>query len=173
MRCRRRLADPRVTELQPAVDRVPARLLGLGDPEDLGDGYDDAVVLTGVAAALIRPARHLVRTVTLTMVGACVVLAAFTVAPTLALAFAAVSVCQILTATRIQQTVPERLRGVITGFNAITQSGLTGVAAAAMAFTAAGLGARAVIIIITAATITAVTGLLVPLRMRRSGHASE
>ena len=38
VRCRGRLADSRVAELQPAVDRVPARLPGLGDPEDVGDG---------------------------------------------------------------------------------------------------------------------------------------
>lgn len=134
-----------------------------------------AAVLTGLGIAVTRPARHPARVIALSMIGACAGLIAFTMAPVLAvgiaalaLAFVAVSVCQILVATRIQQVTPERLRGAISGFNAITQSGLTGVAAAGMAFTAASLGARAVVI--TVAAITAATGIIVPFRARLTGR---
>jgi hypothetical protein len=85
---------------------VPVWLAGHGS----GDGMlraapGIAAVLTGLGMALARPARHLVRTIALSMTGACAGLIAFTVAPVLAvgiaalgLAFAAVSVCQILVA---------------------------------------------------------------------------
>jgi hypothetical protein len=70
------------------------------------------------------------------MIGTCAGLIAFTAAPALAvgfvllvLAFAAISLCLIIVGTRIQQIAPERLRGAISGFNAITQNGLPGVAA--------------------------------------------
>jgi hypothetical protein len=128
-----------------------------------------AAVLTGLGFALMRPARHPVRTLFLSMVGASAGLAAFTVAPVLAVAFVllalasvAISVCLIIVGTRIQQITPERLRGSISGFNAITQSGLAGVAAAVMAFTATGLGARTIIIAVAA--ITAATGFIAPFR---------
>jgi hypothetical protein len=156
---------------------VPVWLAGHGSGDRmLRAAPGIAAVLTGLGMALARPARHLVRTIALSMTGACAGLIAFTVAPVLAvgiaalgLAFAAVSVCQILVATRIQQVTPERLRGAISGFNAITQSGLAGVAAAGMAFTAASLGARAVVI--TVAAITAAAGIVVP-RCRLSPGAA-
>jgi MFS family permease len=136
-----------------------------------------AAVLTGLGIALMRTARHPVRTISLSMVCACAGLIAFTMAPILAvglvllaLASVAISVCLILAGTRIQQVAPERLRGSISGFNAITQSGLSGVAAAGMAFSAAGLGVRT--IIITAAAITAVTGVIAPFRTYRSNRGS-
>lgn len=131
-----------------------------------------AAVLTGLGVALMRPARHPVRTLSLSMTGACAGLIAFTVAPVLAagfvllaLASVGISVCLIIVGTRIQQISPERLRGSISGFNAITQSGLAGVAAAGMAFTATGLGARAVIIAVAA--ITAATGISAPFHTYR------
>jgi hypothetical protein len=58
--------------------------------------------------------------------------------------------------------------GAVSGFNAITQSGLTGVAAAGMAFAAGGLGARAMVI--AAATVMAVTGAIAPCRGRVGLH---
>lgn len=135
-----------------------------------------AAVLTGVGVALLRPARHPVRTVSLSMIGACAGLIAFTVAPTLAagfvllaLASGALSVCLIIVGTRVQQIAPEHLRGAISGFNAITQSGLAGVAAAGMAFAAVDLGARGVIIAVAA--VTGATGFIAPLRMYRSNPA--
>lgn len=135
-----------------------------------------AAVLTGLGFALMRPARHPARTLFLSMAGACAGLAAFTAAPVLAVAFVllalasvAVSVCLIIVGTRIQQITPERLRGSISGFNAITQSGLAGVAAAVMAFTATSLGARPIIIAVAA--ITAATGFIAPFRAYPSHRA--
>jgi multisubunit Na+/H+ antiporter MnhB subunit len=137
-----------------------------------------AAVLTGIGAASWRPARHQLRAARVIMTGACVVLITFTLAPVLAagvtllaLAPVAVSICQILIATRIQQVTPGHHRGAISGLSAITQSGLAGLAAAAMALTAASLGARTVII--AAAALTATTGLIAPLdvcRARRHDH---
>jgi MFS family permease len=131
-----------------------------------------AAVLTGIGVAAMRPARHPARTIAFSMTSTCASLIAFSLAPLLAvgfillaLAFVAVSVCQILVATRIQQVTPERLRGAISGFNAITQSGLAGVAAAGMAFTAASLGARTIIMAVAA--VTAITGVIAPLRTYR------
>jgi MFS family permease len=131
-----------------------------------------AAVLAGIGIASIRPARHPVRTIAFSMTSACAGLIAFSLAPLLAvgfillaLAFVAISVCQILVATRVQQVTPERLRGAISGFNAITQSGLAGVAAAGMAFAAASLGARTVIMAVAA--VTAITGMIAPLRTYR------
>jgi len=128
-----------------------------------------AAVLTGVVFALMRPFRHPVRTLCLSMTGGCAGLVAFTVAPALAagfvllaLASAAISTCLIIVGTRIQQMTPERLRGAISGFNAITQSGLAGVAAAGMALAATSLGARTIIIAV--AVVTAVTGVIAPFR---------
>jgi MFS family permease len=128
-----------------------------------------AAVLTGVRAAATRPARQPARTLAFGLMGAGAALIAFSLAPLLAvgvvllaLAFVAISVCQILVATRVQQVTPERLRGAVSGFNAITQSGLAGVAAAGMAFTAASLGAR--VVIMAVAAVTAVTGAIAPLR---------
>jgi MFS family permease len=135
-----------------------------------------AAVLTGLGVALMRPARHPKRTLFLSMIGASAGLIAFTVAPVLAVGFVllalasvAISLCLIIVGTRIQQITPERLRGSISGFNAIAQSGLAGVAAAVMAFTATGLGAPAVIIAVAA--ITAVTGFIAPFRTYPSDHA--
>ena len=126
-----------------------------------------AAMLTGAGVAVMRPARHPVRTLTLSMTGACAGLIAFALAPVLAvgiaalaLASVAISVCLIIVGTRIQLITPERLRGSISGFNAITQSGLAGVAAAGMAFAATGLGAP--VIILAVAGITAATGLIAP-----------
>lgn len=131
-----------------------------------------AALLTGIGAASMRPVRHPARTISLSMISGSAGLVVFTLAPVLAvgailLAFASfpLSVCQILAATRIQQVTPERLRGAISGFNAITQSGLTGVAAAGMALTSASLGARTVITAVAA--VTAITGAIVPLRTYR------
>jgi MFS family permease len=128
-----------------------------------------AAVLTGVGVAWMRPARRPARAMCLGMTGGCAGLIAFTLAPVLAAAFVllavasvAISACLIIAGTRIQQITPERLRGAVSGFNAITQSGLTGVAAAGMAFAAGGLGARAVVI--AAATVMAATGAIAPFR---------
>lgn len=136
-----------------------------------------AAALTGLGVAVMRPARHPARTLFLSMIGACAGLIAFTVAPALGVAFVllamasvAITVCLIIVGTRIQQMTPERLRGSISGFNAITQSGLAGVAAAAMAFLATGLGARAIIIAVAA--ITAATGFFAPFHTYRSDRAS-
>ena len=136
-----------------------------------------AAALTGLGVALMRPARHPARTVFLSMIGACAGLIAFTVAPVLgvgfvllALASVAITVCLIIVGTRIQQMTPERLRGSISGFNATTQSGLAGVAAAGMAFLATGLGARAIIIVVAA--ITAATGFIAPFHTYTSDRAS-
>jgi MFS family permease len=131
-----------------------------------------AAVLTGIAISSMRPARHPWRVLVASMISACTGLIAFTWAPLLAvgcillaLAFAAVSVAQILVATQVQQTAPERLRSSISGFNAITQSGLAGIAAAGMAITAASLGARTVIE--AAAALAALAALIAPARIRR------
>jgi MFS family permease len=131
-----------------------------------------AAVLTGIAISSMRPARHPWPILVASMISACTGLIAFTWAPLLAvgcillaLAFAAVSVAQILVATQVQQTAPERLRSSISGFNAITQSGLAGIAAAGMAITAASLGARTVIE--AAAALTALAALIAPARTRR------
>ena len=131
-----------------------------------------AAVLTGIAISSMRPARRPWRILAASMISACTGLIAFTWAPLLAvgcillaLAFAAVSVAQILVATQVQQTAPERLRGSISGFNAITQGGLAGIAAAVMAITAASLGARTVIE--AAAALTALAALMAPARTRR------
>lgn len=128
-----------------------------------------AAALTGVGVALLRPARHPGRTVSLSMLGACAGLITFTVAPSLAagvvllaLASAALSVCLIIVGTRVQQIAPDRVRGAISGFNAITQSGLAGLAAAGMAFAAVDLGARCVIVAVAA--VTAATGFIAPSR---------
>jgi MFS family permease len=128
-----------------------------------------AAVLTGLGVALMRPFRHPVRTLCLTMIGACAGLIAFTVTPALAagfvllaLASAAISTCLIIVGTRIQQITPERLRGAISGFNAITQSGVAGIAAAGMAFAATGLGARTIIIAV--AVVMAAMGVIAPFR---------
>jgi hypothetical protein len=75
------------------------------------------------------------------------------------------SVCLIIVATRIQQMTPERLRGAVSGFNAMTQSGLAGAAAAGMAFAATGLGPRTVLIAVAA--ITSATGLIAVSRVRK------
>jgi len=135
-----------------------------------------AAVLTGLGVALMRPARHPVRTLSLSMIGACAGLIAFTMAPVLyvglvllALASVGISVCLIIVGTRIQQITPERLRGSISGFNAITQSGLAGVAAAGMAFTATGLGAPTIITAVAA--LTAVTGVIASLHTYSSDRA--
>jgi MFS family permease len=135
-----------------------------------------AAVLTGLGVALMRPARHPVRTLSLSMIGACAGLIAFTMAPVLAvglvllaLASVGISVCLIILGTRIQQITPERLRGSISGFNAITQSGLAGVAAAGMAFTATGLGAPTIITAVAA--LTAVTGVIASLHTYSSDRA--
>ena len=137
-----------------------------------------AAVLTGIGIASMRPARHPARTIAFSMTSACVGLITFTLAPLLAagfillaLAFAAISVCQILVATRVQQVTPERLRGAISGYNAIAQSGLAGVAAAGMAFTAASLGARTVIMAVAA--VTAMTGMIASLRTYWPGRMSQ
>jgi MFS family permease len=140
-----------------------------------------AAVLTGIGAASWRSPRHQLRAASLIMTGACALLITFTLAPVLAagvillaLASVAVSICQILAATRIQQVTPGHLRGAISGLNAITQSGLAGIAAAAMALTAASLGARTVIIAVAA--LTATTGLIAPLgarRARRHDHSTH
>jgi MFS family permease len=131
-----------------------------------------AAVLTGIAVSSMRPVRRLWRILVASMISACTGLIAFTWAPLLAvgcillaLAFAAVSVAQILVATQVQQTAPERLRSSISGFNAITQSGLAGIAAAGMAITAAGLGSRTVIE--AAAALTALAALIALARTRR------
>jgi MFS family permease len=120
-----------------------------------------AAVLTGLGVASMRPARRPVRALCLSVLGAGAGLIAFALAPVLAvgivlLAFAsvAISVGLIIVGTRVQQITPERLRGSISGFNAITQSGLAGVAAAGMALAATGLGARVVIVAVAAATAT-------------------
>jgi MFS family permease len=135
-----------------------------------------AAVLTGAGVALMRPARHPVRTLSLSMLGACAGLVAFTMTPVLAiglillaLASAGLSVGLIIVGTRIQQITPERLRGSVSGFNAITQSGLAGIAAAGMAFTATDFGARAVIVAVAA--MTAATGLIAPIHTYRSNTA--
>jgi MFS family permease len=127
-----------------------------------------AAVLTGIVVSAGRPVRHPGRVLALSVISACAGLIAFTWAPALAVgcvllaaAFAAISVGQILVATRVQQAVPGRLRGSISGFNAITQSGLAGVAAAGMAFTAASLGAR--VVIEAAAALTSLTAMATPL----------
>ena len=126
-----------------------------------------AAVVTGIAVSSMRPARHPRRILAISMTSASAGLIAFTWAPLLAggcillaLAFAAISVGQILVATQVQQTAPEHLRSSISGFNAITQGGLAGVAAAGMAITAASLGARTVIE--AAAALTALTALITP-----------
>lgn len=134
-----------------------------------------AAVLTGIGAASWRTARHQPRAASLIMTGACAALIAFTLAPLLAagiilltLASAAVSICQILAVTRIQQVTPRHLRGAVSGLSAITQSGLAGIAAAAMALTAASLGARTVIIAV--ATLTATTALITTYASRACRH---
>lgn len=137
-----------------------------------------AAAITGLAAAVLRPARRPRRTLLVTMTGAGAALAAFALAPVLAagfvllaLASAAISVCLIHVSTRVQQITPERLRGSVSGFSAVTQNGLAGVAAAGMAFTATGPGARTVIIAVAA--ITATTGLLAPKRTHQDGCRGE
>lgn len=128
-----------------------------------------AAVLTGLGVAVLRPARRPVRVVSLSILGACAALIAFTLVPALAgalillaLACVAISVCLVVVGTRIQQVTPERLRGAVSGFNAITQNGLTGAAAAGMAFLAAGFGPRAIIIAV--AVIAVPAGVLAPRR---------
>lgn len=158
--------------LLPVLDRV----LWHGGPVGYGmlrAAPGIAAVLTGIGVASVRPARHPARTIAVSTTSGCAALIAFSLAPLLALGFvllalavAAISVCQILVATRVQQVTPGRLRGAISGFNAIAQSGLAGLAAAGMAFTAAGLGARTVIVAVAA--VTAITGVIAPLRTYRS-----
>ena len=112
-----------------------------------------AAVLMGGALAVARTVRSPGRVITLSMLGACGGLIAFTQAPDLAVAFAllglaslAITSAQVHLVTRIQQVTPDHLRGAISGLSAIAQSGLAGVAAACMALTAASFGARTIII---------------------------
>jgi MFS family permease len=136
-----------------------------------------AAVLSGVGVASMRPARHPARTIAFSLTSACAGLIAFSLAPLLAvgcillaLAFVAISVCQILVATQVQQVTPGRRRSAISGFNAITQSGLAGIAAAGMALTATSLGARTVIMAVAA--VTTITGVIT-LRMYRPDWVSQ
>jgi MFS family permease len=131
-----------------------------------------AAVLTGAALSATRAVRSPARAITVSVLGACAGLIAFTQAPglvaaigLLVLASLALTAAQVHLVTRIQQVTPDHLRGAISGFSAIAQSGLAGVAAACMALTAASLGARTIIIAVAA--ITAVAALCGSARGRR------
>jgi predicted MFS family arabinose efflux permease len=126
-----------------------------------------AAVATGAVLSLRTAARRPERTITLSVLTACAALIAFADAPAIIVAFmlfaagsVALSTAQIHVFTRVQQITPDHLRGAVGGFNAMTQSGLGGIAAAGMALAAAGAGATATITAVAAATaMTALAGV--------------
>ena len=124
-----------------------------------------AALVTGVFLSVRPPPRSPGRAVLLSGLVAGAALVAFPLAPRLWIAFVllavgsvAVSAAQVFVLTGLQQCTPDRLRGAVGGFTAMTQSGFAGIAAAGMALVAAGLPVTAVII--TVAVTTAATAVL-------------
>ncbi|WP_433200840.1 MFS transporter [Dactylosporangium sp. CS-047395] len=125
-----------------------------------------AALVTGVFLSLRPQPASPGRAILLSGIVAGGALVAFPLAPRLWIAFAllaigsvAVSAAQVFILTGLQQRTPDRVRGAVGGFTAMTQSGFAGVAAAGMALGAGGIPAPAVIIAVAAATAaTAVLG---------------
>ncbi|WP_433041141.1 MFS transporter [Dactylosporangium sp. CS-033363] len=125
-----------------------------------------AALVTGVFLSLRPQPASPGRAILLSGVVAGAALVAFPLAPRLWIAFAllaigsvAVSAAQVFILTGLQQRTPDRVRGAVGGFTAMTQSGFAGIAAAGMALGAGGIPAPAVIIAVAAATAaTAVLG---------------
>lgn len=122
-----------------------------------------AAVLTGGYLATRSAPRSPEKVIGLCALAACAALAGFALSPLLAVAFGllaagsvGLSAAQVHVLTRIQQITPERVRGAVGGFNAMTMSGFAGVAAAGMALAAAGVTAPTVILAVAA--VTAVVG---------------
>ena len=121
-----------------------------------------AALVTGVFLSVRPPPRSPGRAIRLSGLVAAAALVAFPLAPRLWIAFVllaagsvAVSAAQVFVLTGLQQSTPDRVRGAVGGFTAMTQSGFAGIAAAGMALASAGLPVSAVIITVAVATAAA------------------
>jgi MFS family permease len=124
-----------------------------------------AALVTGVFLSVRPQPTRPGRAILLSGIVAGTALVAFPLAPRLWMAFVllatgsvAVSAAQVFVLTGLQQRTPDRFRGAVGGFTAMTQSGFAGIAAAGMALAAAGIPAPAVVI--TVAVTTAITAVL-------------
>ncbi len=126
-----------------------------------------AAVAAGVIFSVAPPSRDPFRAIGIGVVLACGGLAAFVRVPQLAMGLTLLSLAalaligtQILVTTCIQRDTPDRLRGAVGGVTVISQSGLAGIASAAMAVVATAIGAPAALLVTVAAVLPLALGVL-------------
>jgi MFS family permease len=129
-----------------------------------------AALLTGLSMSMIvRSPKRPLRLIAVGLVAAGLGIALFTQAPTILLAWITLSVAslaltwtQIITGTHVQQVMPRHFLGTLGGLNAISQSGLPGIGAAATATAAHSVG--------SATALVTATAIMVPLGAAALGY---